>query len=212
MQAPKCHQNAHWVLSTGARRSHDVNLVLPEKSGYFLYVVRVTCVIANIVEQCVGGIPCESCIRTGKICRKQMSEELKAVYVFYKETESTLRKLIPATLAADTKTIHLDCFFAFLYRNHLVHHTDVLVEVLLPLVSESALLSSVVSAIGALDASRHGYCANYVETESSRFLAYKSYSRSIELLKTVLLESEVSLRDDILWATFFLGLFEVYLF
>lgn len=161
---------------------------------------------ADRAEQCVGGIPCESCIRTGKTCQKRTSDHSKTIFVFYKETDNPL---IPAQVTANTETIHLNYFFAFLGRNHLVHHTDILLEVLLPLVSGSALLSSVARAIGALDASRHGSCGAYGKSEFPQSLAYRSYSYSIESLKTALLDSKVSQRDDILWATFFLGLFEV---
>lgn len=116
---------------------------------------------------------------------------------------------MPAQVMANKETIYLDYFFAFLGRNHFVYHTEVLLEVLLPLVNKSTLLSSVASAIGALDASRHGSCSTYTKTENPQTLAYKSYSCSIESLKAELLGSGVSRRDDVLWATFFLGLFEV---
>jgi hypothetical protein len=157
-------------------------------------------------EQCVGGIPCESCIRTGKTCQKQISRGSKTVFVFYDKVKCSV---VSAHVQANMETIHLDYFFAFLGRNHLSHHTDILAEVLLPLVSESALLGSVVRAIGALDASRHGSCGAYGKVECPQSVAYKSYSHSIESLRTALLDSEVSQRDDVLWATFFLGLFEV---
>ncbi|KAJ5359737.1 uncharacterized protein N7496_012150 [Penicillium cataractarum] len=156
--------------------------------------------------RCAGGYPCEACIRTGKTCRKQSSGFSKAVFVLYKETEGTL---MPAQVMANNETIFVDCFFAFLGRNHFVYHTEVLIEVLLPLVNKSTLLSAVISAIGALDASRHGSCSTYTKNGNPRALAYKSYASSIESLKTELLGSEVSRRDDVLWATFFLGLFEL---
>lgn len=155
----------------------------------------------------MGGNPCESCVRTGRICQKRSSGCSKAIFVFYKETDEPL---ISAQVHANPETIHLNYFFAFLGRNHLVHPKDVLVGVLVPLVSKSALLSSVVRAIGALDASRHGSCGAYAKAEVPQSLAYKSYSHSIESLKVALQDSEVSQRDDVLWATFFLGLFEVF--
>ncbi|KAF3398178.1 hypothetical protein F1880_006495 [Penicillium rolfsii] len=156
--------------------------------------------------KCVGGIPCESCIRTGKTCQKRASEHSETVFVFYKETNDPL---IPAQMAVHTETIYLNYFFAFLSRNELVHHKNMLVEAVMPLVSESALMSSAARAIGALDASRHGFCGHYRRDELPQSLAYKTYSFSIESLKIALVDLKVSQRDDVLWATFFLGLFEL---
>ena len=156
--------------------------------------------------QCVGGIPCESCLRTGKSCQKRLREPSKAVFVLYQQNRGIV---IPAQTMKDTTTLYLDYFFAFLRRNYLVHRADTLGEILLPLLNASSLLSSIVSAIGALDASRHGTCSTYARLESPRALAFKAYSCSIESLKTALLDLRVSQRDDVLWATFFLGLFEV---
>ncbi|KAJ5882893.1 uncharacterized protein N7473_009779 [Penicillium subrubescens] len=182
------------------REKHELGPLDPRKK-----VVRCeACATRKI--RCVGGNPCEPCVRTGRICQKRSSGCSKAIFVFYKETDEPL---ISAQVHTNMETIHLNYFFAFLGRNHLVHPKDVLVEVLLPLVTESALLSSVVRAIGALDASRHGSCGAYAKAELPQSLAYKSYSHSIEALKVALLDSEVSQRDDVLWATFFLGLFEL---
>jgi hypothetical protein len=112
-------------------------------------------------------------------------------------------------MSTDTKTLHVDYFVAFLRRNRFAHCTDALVNKLLPLMNESQLLSSIASAIGMLDASRRGTCVSYAKVESPRFLAFKSYSCSMKSLSTAILDPTVSLRDDVLWATLFLGLFEV---
>lgn len=69
--------------------------------------------------------------------------------------------------------------------------------------NESQLLSSIASAIGMLDASRRGTCVSYAKVESPRFLAFKSYSCSMKSLSTAILDPTVSLRGDVLWATFF---------
>jgi hypothetical protein len=191
---------------TSAEKSYAAKLALPEKQGYGLYMSCSISINADIGEQCAGGYPCEACVRKGKICQQQSSEFSKAIFVLYTENEGTV---IPAQVMTNKETTYVDYFFAFLGRNHLGYRTEVLLEVLLPLVNISTLLRSVSSAIGALDASRHGSCSTYIKASNPRTLAYKSYSHSIESLKSALMASGVSQRDDVLWATFFLGLFEV---
>lgn len=142
----------------------------------------------------------------GKTCRKQSNEFSKAIFVLYTGNEGTS---IPAQVMENKETTYVDYFFAFLGRNHLGYRTEVILEVLLAAVNNSTLLHSVVSAIGALDASRHGACSTYTKAANPRTIAYKSYSCSIESLKSALMASGVSQRDDVLWATFFLGIFEV---
>ncbi|CEO59572.1 hypothetical protein PMG11_04245 [Penicillium brasilianum] len=156
--------------------------------------------------RCAGGYPCEACVRMGKTCRKQSNEFSKAIFVLYTGNEGTS---IPAQVMENKETTYVDYFFAFLGRNHLGYRTEVILEVLLAAVNNSTLLHSVVSAIGALDASRHGACSTYTKAANPRTIAYKSYSCSIESLKSALMASGVSQRDDVLWATFFLGIFEL---
>ncbi len=202
----KCRGSACSARLTSARRSYAVRIAPAGKSRC---VLRVNCTVSTMTHgswQCVGGIPCGSCIRTGKTCQKQIREPSKAVFLLYQEERAIG---IPAQTMKDTTTLHLDYFFAFLRRNCLVHRADTFVEILLPLLNTSSLLSSIASAIGALDAARHGACSIYARFESPQALAFKSCSCSIGSLKTALLDSKVSQRDDVLWATFFLGLFEV---
>ncbi|KAL5364825.1 hypothetical protein BJX96DRAFT_188096 [Aspergillus floccosus] len=157
--------------------------------------------------KCVGDIPCQLCIRTGKPCQRQSSEPSQAVFVLYEEKKSGM--LLPKQMTTDAKTVYVDYFVTFLRRNQFAHCANALVEDLLPLVNTSPLLSSIISAIGALDASRHGTRASYANVETPRFLAFESYSSSIRSLSIALLDPMVSQRDDVLWATFFLGLFEL---
>lgn len=103
----------------------------------------------------------------------------------------------------------LDYFFAFFCHNQFVRNSESLAKALLPLLQTSPLLYSAVTAVGALDAARRGSCSAYSRTESPHFIALRAYSNSIGALQTALLGRHVAQRDDVLWSTFFLGLFEV---
>ncbi|KAJ5414942.1 hypothetical protein N7509_000040 [Penicillium cosmopolitanum] len=80
---------------------------------------------------------------------------------------------------------------------------------LLPLISTSPLLYYAVIAVGALDANRHtggrvlqGEKLSYVDSMTF-------YRKSISILRCCVGKSNVMQREDALWATFFLGLFEL---
>lgn len=103
----------------------------------------------------------------------------------------------------------LEYFFAFFCHNQFVRNYESLAKALLPLIQTSSLLYSAVTAVGALDAARHGSCSACSRMESPSFIAFRAYSNSISALQTALLGRHVAKRDDVLWATFFLGLFEV---
>ncbi|KAL2843073.1 fungal-specific transcription factor domain-containing protein [Aspergillus pseudodeflectus] len=77
---------------------------------------------------------------------------------------------------------------------------------LLPLISTSPVLHQAVMAVGALHANR-----NNVERASikEKVAAMRSYHMSMVALQECLGDKNVVQRDDVLWATFFLGLFEL---
>lgn len=102
------------------------------------------------------------------------------------------------------------CFTLF-RRNQFVGQSESLIEELLPLLRSSTILSSAVTAIGSLEAMRHGFCRTHPKLESPHYVAFEAYSNSISALQTALLDPDVTQRDDVIWATFFLGLFEVIL-
>ncbi|KAF7713386.1 Fungal Zn(2)-Cys(6) binuclear cluster domain-containing protein [Penicillium ucsense] len=170
-------------------------------------VVRCeSCAVRKI--KCTGGTPCDACIRRGKACRRRTSEPPEAVFVFYEETKSQHASL-PAQMSRNTASVFVDQFFAFLSCNQFVPCFNTLGGALLPLVEQSSLLSSIASAIGALHASRRGFSARYSQADSPEFQALQLYSRSIESLKGALAEAKVHGRDDVLWATFLSGIFEL---
>ncbi|CRG84844.1 Anoctamin-5 [Talaromyces islandicus] len=77
------------------------------------------------------------------------------------------------------------------------------------MLQSSTILSSAVIAVGSLEAMRHGCCRAYPKLESPHYVAFKAYSNSISALHTALLDPDVTQRDDVIWVTFFLGLFEL---
>ncbi|KAJ5490714.1 hypothetical protein N7539_002281 [Penicillium diatomitis] len=170
-------------------------------------VVRCeSCAVRKI--KCTGSTPCDACIRRGKACRRRTSEPPEAIFVFYEETKSQDASL-PAQVSRNAASVFVDQFFAFLSCNQFVPCLNTLGGALLPLVEQSSLLSSIASAIGALHASRRGFSARYSQADSPEFQALRLYSRSIESLKGALTEAKVHGRDDVLWATFLSGIFEL---
>ncbi|KAI2790647.1 hypothetical protein POX_c03493 [Penicillium oxalicum] len=163
------------------------------------------CAIRKI--KCAGGTPCDACNRRGKACKRRSTEPARAVFVFYEEADDAA--LILSRVSRDMETIFIDQFFAFLSCNQFAPCPESLGATLLPLVRQSSVLSLVAGAIGALHASRHCSSASYSRAESPQFKALQLYSRTIESLKDALMDQKVSGRDDVLWATFLSGIFEL---
>lgn len=116
---------------------------------------------------------------------------------------------MPDQVPTTARTIQLEHFFQFLKSNHTIFRVDNLAEVLLPLVNTSSLLDSIACALGALNASRRGSRAAYSRAECPKFKAYHLYSESITSMKLALSNPGICHQDGTLWASFFLGLFEV---
>ena len=104
----------------------------------------------------------------------------------------------------------LDSSFAFMRRNQFVHDPEGLVKILVPALETSPFLRSAVVAVGALDSARRGACRSHSQPDSPRLIAFKSYSDAIHGLQAALHDQNIAERDDVLWGTFFLGVFEVY--
>lgn len=80
---------------------------------------------------------------------------------------------------------------------------------LVPVIEKSHSLRHVAIAIGALDVSRRSSVSSRRGQESPLYVALVSYGSSIQALRTKLAKSGSSQRDDVLWGTFLLGIFEV---
>jgi hypothetical protein len=113
------------------------------------------------------------------------------------------------SIGRDKNTRLLDYFVAFIQQNMFTMSFSSIVPDLLPLILTSPVLYHAVIAIGALDANR---CTGgrALQGEKPPYLdAMTSYHKSMGILRSSLGNGNVTQREDILWATFFLGLFEV---
>lgn len=112
-------------------------------------------------------------------------------------------------IGRDKGTRLLDYFASFIQQNMFTMSFSSIVPELLPLISTSPALYHAVIAVGALDANRHTG-GRALQGEKSPYVdAMTSYHKSMGMLRSSLGKSDVMQREDILWATFFLGLFEV---
>ncbi|KAJ5210079.1 Protein of unknown function DUF3468 [Penicillium cf. griseofulvum] len=103
----------------------------------------------------------------------------------------------------------LDYFVSFIEQNMFTTGFSSIVPDLLPLISTSPLLYYAVIAVGALDAHRHTG-GRALQGENSPYVdAMTSYHKSIGILRICVEHEHVMQREDVLWATFFLGLFEL---
>ncbi|TWU78636.1 hypothetical protein ED733_005365 [Metarhizium rileyi] len=81
---------------------------------------------------------------------------------------------------------------------------------LLPILDANEHLRSIAVAIGALDASRRAQVGTHHPLHpSARVVAFTNYQRALARLQGELDSSQAPLRDDVLWTTFLLGLFEL---
>ena len=79
---------------------------------------------------------------------------------------------------------------------------------LVHLMQESPSLRDVATAIGALEASRRSSVSSFRGRGSPGYTALSLYGRSIQALQTEVTNIVSVRRDDTLWSTFLLGLFE----
>jgi hypothetical protein len=103
----------------------------------------------------------------------------------------------------------IGCFLLFIQQNRFTASFQSLDTEILHLVRTSPLLYHSALAIGALDASRRGSISVPKGHQSPQYLAFSSYRTSIRVLQASVLEKDAAQRDDVLWGTFFLGVFEV---
>ena len=103
----------------------------------------------------------------------------------------------------------IGCFLLFIQHNQFTASFQSLDTEILHLVCTSPVLYHSAVAIGALDASRRGSISAPKGRESPQYVAFCSYRTSIRVLQASISEKDAAQRDDVLWGTFFLGLFEV---
>ncbi|KAL5346425.1 hypothetical protein ACLOAV_008696 [Pseudogymnoascus australis] len=100
-------------------------------------------------------------------------------------------------------------FLLFIQQNQFTTSFQGLDTEILHLVRTSPVLYHSAIAIGALDASRRGSISVPKGRESPQYTAFSSYRTSIRVLQASVSEKDAAQRDDVLWGTFFLGLFEL---
>lgn len=110
---------------------------------------------------------------------------------------------------ADLTFRFIDNFLLFIQQNQFTASFQILNRDILHLIHTSQILYHSAVAIGALDASRRGSVSILYGRESPQYTAFNSYRTSIRALQTSFADKDAAQRDDVLWGTFFLGLFEV---
>ncbi|KAJ5976562.1 hypothetical protein N7481_010269 [Penicillium waksmanii] len=108
-------------------------------------------------------------------------------------------------IGKDKGTRLLDYFVSFIQQNMFTMGFSSIVPDLLPLISTSPLLYHPVIAMRTdIPVDEH-----YGERNPPYVDAMTSYHKSISILRCCVGKSNVMQREDVLWATFFLGLFEL---
>ncbi|KAJ9485138.1 hypothetical protein VN97_g8212 [Penicillium thymicola] len=179
--------------------------------------------------KCEGGFPCVHCIQRNTMCVSQQhsghgmtkfvnknqqdnfggrhqSRDQKGVSIPNTETLG----IHPLNfIGKDKSTRLLDYFASFIEHNMFTISFASIVPDLLPLISTSPVLYHAVIAVGALHANRHTE-GRALQGEKSAYVdSMTSYHKSMGILRSCLGNRDVAQKEDILWATFFLGLFEL---
>ncbi|KAL2846357.1 hypothetical protein BJY01DRAFT_263330 [Aspergillus pseudoustus] len=161
---------------------------------------------------------CQACAaRKIRVCHLRCQAQTKrnpgAVFVHHpgrSEGAAVQTKSLPKPIPEGSEIRFLNYSIALLDSNRFVNNHRTLATEILPLLPTSSFLRSAVRAVGALNASRHGsVCSDRGGPNSAYFIAFSAYSTSITALQTALTDQSIAKRDDVLWGTFFLGLFEL---
>ncbi|KID63407.1 C6 finger domain protein, partial [Metarhizium hybridum] len=161
--------------------------------------------------QCQGGSPCHHCTRTGKTCEPQMPATSSDSFQFvaYESTRRTTPKLALPAAVNDREGTYLGHFVAVIRNCHFTARFPLAATALLPVMRGHDHLSHVAVALGALDAHRRAQVGTSPDYPSPRTVAFTRYQRALASLQDELGSSDAPQRDDVLWTTFLLGLFEL---
>ncbi|KAL2813956.1 fungal-specific transcription factor domain-containing protein [Aspergillus cavernicola] len=179
--------------------------------------------------KCEGGFPCAYCIQKDTMCVPQQETGYGMTVFVHQTQRDNFRgahrnsdwKSMAITnkqntgvclmnfIRRDQDTCFLDCFVSFIQQNMFTMNFPSLLPDLLPLIPKSPVLYHAVMAIGALDANRHSPGRVPHGGRTPRVDAISSYHTSLVSLQSCLGQENVMRKDDVLWATFFLGLFEL---
>ncbi|KAM5370890.1 hypothetical protein ACJZ2D_008323 [Fusarium nematophilum] len=160
--------------------------------------------------RCEGILPCKYCTRTKKACLPQRPapNDVKFVAVEQSQQFAQAAKLT-RTVNRHEDILYLDYFALFLQSCELTREFGSITPDLLPLIHASLPLRAVTMAIGALEANRRGCVSSDPERQSPQHVAFRSYGDSMRALQPLLQLADAFCREDVLWSTFLLGLFEL---
>ncbi|KAH7131746.1 hypothetical protein B0J13DRAFT_108152 [Dactylonectria estremocensis] len=160
--------------------------------------------------KCEGGLPCKYCVRTRKECLPQPPAPSEIKFVVLEQTQQSVQTA-PLTRQMHTPddTLYLNYFASFLQRCELTREFATTTSDLLPLIQACPPLQGVTRAIGALEASRRGSVCSVAGRQSAQHVAFKSYGDSMRALRPLLQLTGAVYREDVLWSTFLLGIFEL---
>lgn len=116
---------------------------------------------------------------------------------------------LPTQVNIYSDTPYLDFFDLFMKRCLFTDEFNGLAADLLPLTQTCLPLGQVVTAIGALEASRRATVKSSRGQQSPYTFAFMSYGGSIKTLRARLEASDAFRCGGVLWCTLLLGLFEV---
>ncbi|KAL6802880.1 fungal-specific transcription factor domain-containing protein [Trichoderma sp. SZMC 28013] len=167
--------------------------------------------------KCQGGVPCEYCQRTKKICTPQAVSSTTAPttvnvkFVKYTPPQQSILETatLPLQIQIHSNDLYLSSFTASLLRCQFTRDFTDIAQDLLPLMQTSPPLRNLAIALGALDASRRSSSRSITQKESPQCVAYHSYNRSLQSLQQRLQTSDAAVCEDVAWSTFLLGLFEL---
>ncbi|KAJ6111534.1 hypothetical protein N7523_007595 [Penicillium sp. IBT 18751x] len=178
--------------------------------------------------KCEGGFPCAQCTRQNTMCVPQQQSG-RGMTLFVNQTQQSetggclqsshqpnmaivngcvLGDDQLAFIGRDKGSRFLDHFVSFIQQNLFTTSFSSIVPDLLPLILTSPILYHAVLAVGGLDASRHSGGRALKGEKSPGVDAMTSYHTSMSILRSRLGDRNVVQREDVLWATFFLGLYE----
>ncbi|KAJ0420114.1 hypothetical protein BJY00DRAFT_143186 [Aspergillus carlsbadensis] len=159
--------------------------------------------------KCEGGIPCRYCARKATPCVPQQQVDGKVVFVQQRQPSKRETACLTNVVKRDQSTQYLNAFVSFIQQNAFTANLSVIILDLLPLIPTSPVLRHAAMAVGALHAKRNSVEREPIGRKSSPLAAINSYHLSMVALQACLGDDDVMQRDDVLWATFFLGLFEL---
>ncbi|KAG7051933.1 fungal specific transcription factor domain-containing protein [Colletotrichum scovillei] len=160
--------------------------------------------------KCQGGPPCEYCTRTKKSCLPQATSTTEVHFINPESSEEGMqvaRLLTQVNLHSDI--LYLDYFDLFMKRCLFTDEFNGLAADLLPLTQTCLPLVQVVTAIGALEASRRATVRSSRYQQSPYTVAFLSYGEAMKTLRARLQVSDAFRCGGVLWCTLLLGLFEL---